>query len=391
MRTLFIMNGITFGSSGQPSVSGGDAILIEIAKRWSRKGVDVHFMTSSAGKELCKRSGLEATYHLSSGNSISSLVNYISLVLKATAVESLTLAKTRFDLVYSSCEHVYDVLPALKLKKLKTKWVAMVHFVPPPPWTRAKAGRVNALLYYLNHSVGAYIIRFAADLVFAVSQRTASDYVSKLNFDEEKVVSVPGGISYELIRSIVGSSKGHKYDAVFMKRLQPMKGAFDVINIWRYVVNKYPEARLLIIGDGPGEIVARMKDMITRLELNENIELIGPVYNMREKFSLLANSKLFLLPSHEENWAIVIGEALAVGLPVIVYDLPEIRDIWKNNVLWVAKGDTVAFARKIISLLSNESSYLPSVEDRIFFVKQFDWDSIAERELELCTKLIASE
>ena len=379
------MNGVTFGASGQPGVSGGDVILIEIAKRWLQKGVDVHFMTSSAGKELCERLGLEATYHLSSGNSVSSLSNYISLALKPKAKG---LNKTRFDLVYSSCEHLYDVLPALKLKKLKTKWVAMVHFVSPPPRARAKAGWVNAFLYYLNHSLGAYIIRFAADLVFAVSQRTASDYVSKLNFDEKKVVSIPGGISYELIRSIAGSSKGHKYDAIFMKRLQPMKGAFDVINIWRYVVDEFPNAKLLIIGDGPGDIVARMKDMIAKLELNENIELKGPVYDMREKFSLLANSNLFLLPSYEENWAIVIGEALAAGLPVIVYDLPEIRDIWKNNVLWIPKGDIVAFARKITGLLMNQPSFLPSVEDRIFFVKQFDWDAIAANELELCKKLL---
>jgi glycosyltransferase involved in cell wall biosynthesis len=391
MKTLFVMNGVAFGASGQPAVSGGDVFLIEIAERWQEKGVDVHFMTSAAGKVLCERLGLKATYHLSRGSSNRSVINYISLALEAAMASSEFLAKVGFDIVYSSCEHIYDVLPALRLRRRNTKWIAMVHFVVPPPWIRTKAGWVNAIFYYLNHTIGAVIIRRTADLVFAVSERTAFDYVHKLKFDKNRVVSVPGGVSYGLIRSIVGSTTGYKYDAVFMKRLQPLKGVFDIIDIWHRVVKACPKAKLLIIGDGPGDVVARMRLMITKLGVTENIEMVGPVYDVKEKFSLLARSKLFLLPSYEENWAIVIGEALTAGLPVVVYDLPEIRRIWGEHVSWVSKGDKRSFAEEVIKLLSNEEYYQTYVGRGANFMKQFDWDSIAEKELELCTNLINSE
>jgi glycosyltransferase involved in cell wall biosynthesis len=389
MKVLFIMNGVTFGASGQPAVSGGDVILIEVARRWLSKGVDVHFMTSSAGKELCERSGLRVTFHLSCNSSIPSIINYASLALKAGR-QSLSLVGERFDLVYSSCEHVYDVFPALMLKRRNVRWAAMIHFVPPAPWTRVKAGGLNAILYYLNHLCGASIIRFAADVAFAVSDRTSQDYVHKMKFDKKKVVSVPGGISYGLIRSIVGSncSYGHKFDGVFMKRLQPMKGAFDILQIWRYVVNVFPKAKLLIIGDGPSEVVARMRSLIKELGIVDNVELSGPVFEMDEKISMLASSKLFLLPSYEENWALVVGEALASGLPVLVYDLPEIRDVWKDNVFWLPKGDVKEFAAKTIDLLSNYQLCLPRVAKGVEFVKQFDWDIIADNQLKLCQKLI---
>lgn len=387
MKALFVMNGITYGASGQPGVSGGDVILIEIPRRWVNSGVEVHFLTSSAGKDLCERFGLKVTYHISNSSSSSSIMNYVSLAFKATK-EASSLAKLCFDVVYSSCEHVYDVLPALRLKRRSTHWVAMVHFVPPPPWTRVKAGGLNAVLYYLNHATGAYIVRFAADIVFAVSERTASDYVHKMNFDKRKVVSVPGGISYGMIRSIVGFTNSHRYDAIFMKRLQPMKGVFDLIHVWRRVVNVYPRATLLVIGEGPLAVVNRMKSIIKELNLVDNIEMFGPVYDMNEKFSLLASSKLFLLPSHEENWALVIGEALAAGLPVVVYDLAEIRDIWKNYVLWVPKGDMDAFATKVLAMLSNNDLYLAYANRGIEFMKQFDWDVIAENQLQICQKLL---
>jgi hypothetical protein len=37
---------------------------------------------------------------------------------------------------------------------------------------------------------------------------------------------------------------------------------------------------------------------------------------------------------------------LASGLPVIAYDLPEIKCIWNIYVLWIPKGNTQAFAEK---------------------------------------------
>jgi len=390
MKVLFVMNGVSHGFSGRPNISGGDVISIEIAKRWAQKGVSIHFLTSSAGKELCERLGLKATYHLSSNSGNPSIWKYIFLALRSAINAPISQAKVSFDLVYSSCEHLYDVLPAFKMKKRNVKWVATVHFVPPPPWTRVKAGKLNAFVYYLNHMLGAQIIRSNADLVFAVSQRTALDYVRKLKFDENKVVTVPGGVDYDLIRNISVSCHEMLYDAVFMKRLQPMKGVFDVIEVWRQVVNASPRAKLLIVGDGPIDIVKRMRRMISKHRLTENIEIVGPVYDIKEKISLLARSKLFLLPSYEENWAIVIGEALTAGLPVIAYNLPEIRPIWAEHVIWIPKGDTRSFSDEVVKLLSNDKYRQMYIDKGTKFTKQFDWDNIAEKELELCSRLTGS-
>lgn len=381
------MNGVSFGFSGKPNVSGGDLMLIEIAKRWTQRGVEVHFLTSSAGKELCDKLGLKAVYHLSHSSIKPSIWKYIFIALRSAVARPINKAKNSFDLVYSSCEHLYDVLPAFKMKKRNVKWVATVHFVPPPPWTRVKAGKLNAILYYLNHMLGAQIIRSSADLVFAVSQTTASDYICKLKFDGRKVVAVAGGVNYGSVRAIADSTCEKIYDAIFMKRLQPMKGVFDVIEVWRQVVTASPKAKLLIVGDGPAGVVTRMHHMIAEFGLAENIEMIGPVYDIEEKISLLARSKLFLLPSYEENWAIVIGEALTVGLPVVAYDLSELREIWGEHVLWIPKGNAEVFAAEVIHLLSNGKYYQTFVGNGIDFMKQFDWDSIAERELELCTKI----
>jgi glycosyltransferase involved in cell wall biosynthesis len=387
MKVLFVMNGVSYGFSGKPNVSGGDVMSIEIAKKWVQKGVVVHFLTSLAGKELCERLGLEAIYHLSHSSNNSSASGSISSAVKSTKSVSSVMKKENFDVVFSTCEHLYDVLPAFRMKRKNVKWAAVVHFVPPPPWKRIKAGRIKALLYYMNHMSGAYVIRNNADLVFAVSQRTANDYVSHLKLDVRKVVTIPAGVNFNAIRSIATSSHEKEYDAIFMKRLQAMKGVFDVIEVWRYIITVCPDAQLLIVGEGSIDVVNRLKDIIRKTGLTKNVKLIGPVYDENEKILLLAKSKLFLLPSYEENWAIVIGEALTAGLPVVAYDLPEIRPVWRDNVVWVPKGNVELFAKQVSELLKDEEYYKTYLNKAINFMKRFDWKTIAETEFRLCSIL----
>jgi glycosyltransferase involved in cell wall biosynthesis len=384
LRVLFVINGVTYGASGGPGISGGDVMTIEIAKRWVQKGVEVSFLTSVAGRELCRKLGLKnVNYLISSSFCNRNVVSQFLLALKMTILNAKFLSSTNFNVVCSSCEHLYDVLPALKLRKKGVKWAATVHFVPPSPLERRKAGIINALLYFLNHMLGALIIRMYSDLIFAVSQRTALDYISKLRFDKNRIVTIPGGVDYNSIRAIASSVHEKVYDAVFMKRLHPMKGAFDVIKIWYLVTKVYPNAKLLIIGEGAQDTVMSMREMIKKLGLTKNIEMIGPIYNFKEKISLLAKSKLFLLPSYEENWAVVIGEALASGLPVIVYELPEIEYIWNDYVIWVPKGNIKVFAEKIIKLLSDKKYYQAYSNKGLVFMKQFDWNNISEKELKV--------
>jgi glycosyltransferase involved in cell wall biosynthesis len=278
------------------------------------------------------------------------------------------------------------VVPALHLKKrnLAKLWVATVHFVVPPPSARWRAGPVRAILYYLNHRLGATLIRSGADLIVAVSETTRSEYVTKMGFDRKRIMSIPGGLDFDRIRQTAKAVARKEYDAIFMKRLHPMKGIFEVLEAWRQVVRVLPSAVLIMVGDGTPQIVSRIKDMIRRYDLGRNVVLKGPVYDQLEKVRLLAKSRVFLLPSLEENWALVIGEALTAGLPVIAYDLAEIRSIWKEHVVWVPKGDTSAFAKAAIEILQRGGT--PSGPPA--FLKHYDWKLVSNVIWERCRKMI---
>ena len=115
--------------------------------------------------------------------------------------------------------------------------------------------------------------------------------------------------------------------------------------------------------------------------LDDNIDFLGAIFDAAAKFSLVSAARVFVLPSHEENWAIVIGEAMALGVPVVAYDLPELKEVWGEAYRAVPKGNVRALASEILSLLADEQDRRELSERGLDRVSTLDWSVIAEREL----------
>ena len=348
MKILFIANGLT-SRKGLPGVSGGDIRWIEIGKNWSKKHT-IHILSTKPGIDLCKKLNLKGEYHILKSPSTSSYLTYIIRFINSKYFLPASIMKyCNFDIIYTTTEHYYDVFPALEIKRKNknAKWAAVAHWVAP---IIRKNKILSSILFYLQQRIGYKRIKRYADVVLAVSSQTKNS-LKKIGFDKSNIKVVECGINYNEIKNIAKNQR-KMYDAVFMKRFHPAKGIFDVIAIWENVVRVKKDAKLILIGDGPEEIVKGVKDKIKRKKLEKNIEIVGVVYNLKRKFELLGKSKIFVLPTYEENWAIVIGEAMAANIPVICYNLKEIVPIWKDNVKWIEKGDIISFSKKIIEYLN---------------------------------------
>jgi len=378
MNILFVMNGI--GSVGDfPGISGGDVRWIEIAKYWQREGYDIHVFTPEAGKKLCERLGLQATFHINYVPNEYSLKTYLLRFLK-----SRFIPKTLNDyegMIYSTTEHLYDVFPARKIKEKSEEnfWVAAVHWVAP--LERKGTSLLNSILFFLNQRMGLRCIKNGADLVLAISKSTAEQV--KMVGIRDNIYSVDAGVNFQEMRKVATKIQSKRFDAVFMKRFDGTKGVFDIIEIWKEVVKSKHKAKLGMIGLGTKKVMDRLRRMVKDCDIVDNVDFLGPIYDFKTKISVLASSRLFVLPSYEENWAIVIGEAIAAGVPVLCYDLPDIRSIWGSNVIWVPKYDKKEFASKVIEFLNDEEARIRLSEAGIRFVRRYDWQKIADEEMKL--------
>jgi len=105
--------------------------------------------------------------------------------------------------------------------------------------------------------------------------------------------------------------------AVYTGRLHVGKGLLELVDAWSLVVEKIPEARLWIVGEGPlrDELYQNIRDR----QLHRSAFLPGVFDDVDE---LLYGADVFILPSHEEGMSVSLLEAMSVGLPCIATDIP---------------------------------------------------------------------
>ena len=384
-KVLFIINWMT-KSNGKVGISWGDIRLFEVMKNMDQ--VEKHILTTTNWLTAMEKLGISCDEK--------TIINYevnpwafsnlwVSLISFFKSYRKIKLEKD--DIIYSSCEHLYDVLPAMKMKIFKkAKWYAVYHWVEDYPWKdkRGNTPFVPRYLYWLNRAFSGFLIKLFATKILAVSEPTKEKLISMKKIKPERIKAVDCWVNYEKIievRKKYESEKWAEFDAVFMKRLNYGKWVSDLLEIWKKVVAMKKDAKLWVIWEGSEDILEKINAFIKENNLENNIKLFGVVYDFEEKFRIINSSKLFILPSHEENWAIVIWEAMAIWAPVLVYDLPEITPIWKDNVEWVERFDTNQFSEKVLKYLWDENLRKQKMEKADAFIPSLDWKNIANNEL----------
>lgn len=110
--------------------------------------------------------------------------------------------------------------------------------------------------------------------------------------------------------------------ALFTGRLHEGKGLLPLIDAWRPVTERWPEAVLWLVGEGPqgDELRAQVK----ALGLEANVALPGAFDDVEP---VLAAADVFVLPSREEGMSVALLEAMAAGLPCVASDIPGNRPL----------------------------------------------------------------
>jgi glycosyltransferase involved in cell wall biosynthesis len=137
---------------------------------------------------------------------------------------------------------------------------------------------------------------------------------------EECIALIPEWRGFVLpnIISLPEIAINHKPDSaftlIFLSRIHPKKGLEILIE----AVSKITfDIKLKIAGNGDGEYITELKQLASRIKVDNKIEWLGWMDRDR-KFIELMNADLFTLVSLNENFANVVIESLHMGTPVLV-------------------------------------------------------------------------
>jgi len=367
-RIVFLFNSFI-------TISGGDIHFIEVFKRV--KDFDKVIISPLLGKKICETKKLNATYFLTTKEEHSEniLFTYFRRIINALF---LKIEIQNGDILYSTSDFLPDVLPAFvyRLNNKNAKWVANIYHIIPPPIQREGPFMTN-LISFLTQRLSFQLIKRRSDLIFVLN-RSIVEQLVKLGFPKNKMHIIGAGINIAQINQILRTEEA-EYDACFLSRLHPAKGIFDIIEIWKLVVSKKENARLAVIYAGPKDLELALMKKIREENLKANVLMLPLTGD--DALRVVKSSKIFVFPSHEEGWGIAVCEAMACGLPVIAYDLPVYREIFKQGIITVPLNDTKRFSEEVINLLEDDEKRFALSKKAEAQASRYDWDNVATREL----------
>jgi glycosyltransferase involved in cell wall biosynthesis len=228
----------------------------------------------------------------------------------------------------------FDLIPSFRGAKrlLKDIDLVVVGGWEAPFYLRiislAKHQKIPVIQFYEStgdsHRFNNIIIRKIRSAIFSqadfiVTAGTASTKaVQAMGIAPEKIITLFNPVDVSWFHSFAQAHRtpqtlGHRY--IYVGQLIERKNVATVIQAFATIKNE--NDTLTIAGDGP--LAQDLKTLATSLGLDESVDFVGHK-NQEELTALYASSNTFILASTNEVWGLVVNEALASGLHVVVSD-----------------------------------------------------------------------
>ncbi len=137
---------------------------------------------------------------------------------------------------------------------------------------------------------------------------------------------------------------------IFSGRLVPRKGVEHLLDAWQRVSPRFPDATLVILGDGP--LRGALEAIAGRLGVSATVRFTGRVDNVP---AYLRAADAFVLPSLQEGLSNSLLEAMASGLPAAASRIGGVVDVVEDgrSALLVPPADGAALAGALADLLGD--------------------------------------
>lgn len=231
-------------------------------------------------------------------------------------------------------------------------------------------------------------VRSAVDRFVTISSVVAAD-MAAVGIPLQKRVVIPNGVDMERFQPIGADEKARLRRklglpdgtlVVFTGRLSPEKRVLPLAQQWPSLRQTYPDATLVLVGDGPE--MAQLRALQA-----PGVWLAGP---QADVVPFLQAVDLFVMPSVSEGFSLSTLEALACGLPTVATTVGAIPDMVTDGTTGklVAPDDLPALLGAICQLLANRGAWgAMGSAARSNVVEHYSLSSTARQLLDLYQRL----
>ncbi len=138
---------------------------------------------------------------------------------------------------------------------------------------------------------------------------------------------------------------------LFVGRLVEGKQPSVAVKAMTSVLGEYPNGMLYFCGDGP--LQKKLEDQAETLDIRKHVRFLGQV-PYEEMPAVYHGADVMVLPSRAEGVPRAVMESLAMNVPVVSSDLPQVRSAFGDAVTYVM-DDADAFGTQLLETLAGDS------------------------------------
>jgi glycosyltransferase involved in cell wall biosynthesis len=174
--------------------------------------------------------------------------------------------------------------------------------------------------------------------------------------------------AYDLPTRQNSRDQSERFSILFLSRVHHRKGIFITLDAMALLAERFPALELIVAGSG--EELEEAGHHVARRHI-PNVRFVGYVSG-DEKYRLITECDVFILPSYSEGLPVAMVEAMAFGLPVITRNVGGIPDFFENerHGFWTSSYAPEVFAGFIARLYEDNALYQRISENNARYARE---------------------
>ena len=172
----------------------------------------------------------------------------------------------------------------------------------------------------------------------------------------------------EAFLSAIPELRGRRF-LLFLSRIHEKKGCDLLLDAFADAAEQFPDVDLVIAGPDQMQLQARLEARAARLGIARRVFWPGMLQGAA-KYGAFRAAEAFVLPSHQENFGIVVAEALACGTPVLISNQVNIWREIQDSGVGLVEPDTLEGTKQLLQrwlhLSPEQRQAMASIAEEVF-------------------------